>query len=111
MMRQLKPTIPPHPIKDEGVRITCGGVLPSAGIGFVGLSDSRHSNVHRFGAVLGCKPKMSKADVRKAAAMLMDPTITKAEVARHFGVSRMTLNEALKREGYGLNPAARVEAT
>ncbi|WP_022654543.1 hypothetical protein [Aquaspirillum serpens] len=54
---------------------------------------------------------MSKADVRKAAAMLMDPTITKAEVARHFGVSRMTLNEALKREGYGLNPAARVEAT
>lgn len=53
----------------------------------------------------GRKPKLSKADVRKAAAMLMDPEITKTEVAGHFGVTRVTLNEALKREGYPLNPA------
>ena len=54
----------------------------------------------------GRKPKLSKADVRKAAAMLKDPQITKTEAARHFGVTRVTLNEALKREGYPLNPAA-----
>ena len=54
----------------------------------------------------GRKPKMSKADVRKAAAMLKDPQITKTEVAAHFGVTRVTLNDALKREGYPLNPAA-----
>ena len=54
----------------------------------------------------GRKPKMSKADVRKAAAMLRDPQITKTEAAAHFGVTRVTLNEALKREGYPLNPAA-----
>ena len=54
----------------------------------------------------GRKPKMSKADVRKAAAMLKDPQITKTEVAKHFGVTRVTLNEALKREGYPANPAA-----
>ena len=54
----------------------------------------------------GRKPKMSKADVRKAAAMLKDPQITKTEAAEHFGVTRVTLNEALKREGYPLNPAA-----
>ncbi|WP_368857440.1 hypothetical protein [Thiolapillus sp.] len=33
---------------------------------------------------------MSKADVRKAAAMLKDPQMTKTEVAQHFGVSRVT---------------------
>jgi DNA-binding phage protein len=49
---------------------------------------------------------MSKGDVRKAAAMLKDPAVLKSEVAEHFGVSRMTLNESLKREGYPLNPAA-----
>ena len=54
----------------------------------------------------GRKPKMSKADVRKAAAMLRDPQITKTEAAEHFGVTRVTLNESLKREGYPLNPAA-----
>ena len=48
----------------------------------------------------GRKPVMSKADTRKAAAMLSDPNITKAEVARHFSVSRVTLNAALAREGY-----------
>lgn len=42
---------------------------------------------------------MSSADVRKAAAMLADFNITKTEVARHFGVSRVTLNAALEREG------------
>ena len=46
----------------------------------------------------GRKPAMSNADVRKAVAMLMDPLITKTEVAKHFKVSRVTLNAALKRE-------------
>ena len=54
----------------------------------------------------GRKPKLSKPDVRKAAAMLKDPEITKTEVAAHFGVTRVTLNDALKREGFPLNPAA-----
>jgi DNA invertase Pin-like site-specific DNA recombinase len=48
----------------------------------------------------GRKPVMSKADTRKAAAMLSDPAITKAEVAKHFNVSRVTLNAALAREGH-----------
>lgn len=47
----------------------------------------------------GRKPALSPADVRKAAAMLGDADITKAEVARHFGVSRVTLNAALNRAG------------
>ena len=42
--------------------------------------------------------KMSKGDVKKAAAMLLSPAMTKAEVARHFGVSRVTLDAALARE-------------
>ena len=40
---------------------------------------------------------MSDADVKKAAAMLLDPNITKKEVAEHFGVARTTLNASLKR--------------
>ena len=48
----------------------------------------------------GRKPVMSKADTRKAAAMLSDPAITKAEVAKHFSVSRVTLNAALARDGH-----------
>jgi DNA invertase Pin-like site-specific DNA recombinase len=47
----------------------------------------------------GRKPALSPTDVRKAAAMLSDPNITKAEVARHFSVSRVTLNAALARAG------------
>lgn len=43
----------------------------------------------------GRKPAMTQADVKKASAMLLDPCVTKAEVARHFGVSRPTLNKAL----------------
>jgi len=54
----------------------------------------------------GRKSKLSKADVRKAAAMLLDPLMTKTEVAKHFDVSRVTLNLALEREGYPQNPAA-----
>jgi len=53
----------------------------------------------------GRKPKMSKSDVKKAAAMLLDPTVTKTEVAEHFQVTRVTLNDSLIREGYPLNPA------
>lgn len=48
----------------------------------------------------GRRPKMTKADARKAAAMLSDATVTKAEVAEHFGVTRMTLNTSLSRHGY-----------
>lgn len=48
----------------------------------------------------GRKSSLSPADVRKAAAMLADPLITKTEVASHFGVSRVTLNAALARDGY-----------
>jgi DNA invertase Pin-like site-specific DNA recombinase len=55
----------------------------------------------------GRKPVMSKADTRKAAAMLSDPNITKAEVAKHFSVSRATLNAALAREGYAGAGSAR----
>lgn len=58
------------------------------------------------GRVGGRKPKLSKADVKKAAAMLRDPTVTKTEVAQHFKTTRVTLNDALKREGYPLNPAS-----
>ncbi|EGR0986876.1 DNA invertase [Vibrio parahaemolyticus] len=43
----------------------------------------------------GRKAKMSSADVRKAQAMLLDPTVTKTEVAEHFCVSRPTLNKYL----------------
>ncbi|MFA0562748.1 recombinase family protein [Vibrio sp. 10N.222.51.C8] len=43
----------------------------------------------------GRRPSMSKPDIRKANAMLLDPMVTKAEVAKHFGVSRPTLNRAL----------------
>lgn len=48
----------------------------------------------------GRKPSMSKADIRKAAAMLKDPNITKKEVAAHFKISRITLNKSLAREGF-----------
>lgn len=58
------------------------------------------------GRMGGRRVKMSKADVRKAAAMLLDPLMTKTEVAKHFDVTRVTLNLALKREGYPQNPAA-----
>ena len=55
----------------------------------------------------GRKPVMSKADTRKAAAMLSDPNITKTEVAKHFSVSRVTLNAAQAREGYAATGSAR----
>lgn len=53
----------------------------------------------------GRKAKLNKNDVRKAAAMLHDPLMTKTEVAKHFGVTRVTLNLALEREGFPQNPA------
>ncbi|MEW8509141.1 MAG: recombinase family protein [Candidatus Thiodiazotropha sp.] len=56
----------------------------------------------------GRQPKMSKNDIKKAAAMLQNPDITKTEVAEHFGVSRVTLNAALNREGYPENPAGQL---
>jgi DNA invertase Pin-like site-specific DNA recombinase len=53
----------------------------------------------------GRKPKLSKANTRKAAAMLSDPTMTKTEVAQLFSVTRATLNGAFNRAGYPPNPA------
>lgn len=50
----------------------------------------------------GRRPAMSTSDTKKAAAMLSDPMMTKAEVAKHFKVSRTTLNASLKREGFSL---------
>lgn len=52
----------------------------------------------------GRKVKLSKTDTRKVAAMLTDPMMTKTEVAKHFGVTRVTLNAALERDGYPQNP-------
>lgn len=54
----------------------------------------------------GRKVKLDKSDVRKAAAMLLDPLMTKTEVAQHFEVSRVTLDAALKRENYLQHDAA-----
>ena len=44
----------------------------------------------------GRKAKLTAADIKKTKAMLMDPEMTKAEVAEHFKVSRPTLNKWLK---------------
>ena len=57
------------------------------------------------GRLGGRKTKLSADDVRKAAAMLLDPYMTKAEVAKHFKVSRVTLNAALDRAGLDPKPA------
>ncbi|KJY97654.1 recombinase family protein [Pseudoalteromonas ruthenica] len=43
----------------------------------------------------GRKAKLTSSDIKKAQAMLLDPAMTKAEVAKHFDVSRPTLNKAL----------------
>lgn len=58
------------------------------------------------GRMGGRKAKLTKSDTRKAAAMLSDPMMTKTEVAKHFSVTRVTLNAALERDGYPQNPAA-----
>lgn len=41
--------------------------------------------------------KLTSDQIRKAKAMLSDPEMTKTEVAKHFGVSRATLNTTLSR--------------
>jgi len=46
----------------------------------------------------GRKQKLTSNDIKKAHAMLLDPNMTKAEVAKHFEVSRPTLNKALSNE-------------
>ncbi len=40
--------------------------------------------------------KLTKAQAKKASAMLSDLSITKTEVAKHFGVTRATLNKSLE---------------
>lgn len=54
------------------------------------------------GRVGGRKPALSDSDVKKAAAMLSDPMISKTDVAKHFKVSRTTLNAALTRNGFNI---------
>lgn len=44
----------------------------------------------------GRPPKMSLEDIRMARVMLSEPGVTKVEVARHFNVSRVTLDKALR---------------
>ena len=39
----------------------------------------------------GRPPKLSNSQIKNAKAMLLDPQMTKAEVARHFAVSRTTV--------------------
>lgn len=39
--------------------------------------------------------KLSTNQINKARAMLLDPNITKTDVAKHFNVTRVTLNKAL----------------
>lgn len=46
----------------------------------------------------GHPPTMSASDIKKAAAILADLMITEADVAKHFKVSRTTLNASLQRE-------------
>lgn len=44
----------------------------------------------------GGRPRaLSKSQIKKAKAMLLDPLITKTEVAKHFNVTRSTLNKSL----------------
>ncbi|WP_368662599.1 helix-turn-helix domain-containing protein [Acinetobacter geminorum] len=43
------------------------------------------------------KLSIPEKDIKKAQAMLRDPQITKTEVAKHFGVSRVTLNSSLNK--------------
>jgi len=45
----------------------------------------------------GRKAKMTPSDIKKAKAMLLDPEVTKSEVAKHFNVSRPTLNKSLEK--------------
>ena len=46
----------------------------------------------------GGRPRaLTEQQAKKAHAMLRDPTITKTEVAKHFNVTRATLNTSLKR--------------
>lgn len=47
------------------------------------------------GRIGGRRAKLTSSDIKKAQAMLLDPTVTKSEVAAHFGVSRPTLNKSL----------------
>lgn len=47
----------------------------------------------------GRPPALNAQDTRIAASMLLDPRITKKEVADRFGVTRATLNSSLKRAG------------
>lgn len=46
----------------------------------------------------GRRAKLTSTDIKKAKAMLLDPNMTKAEVATHFNVSRPTLNKWLDEE-------------
>lgn len=53
----------------------------------------------------GRKIKLSKSDIKKAQAMLLDSTVTKTDVANHFGISRPTLNKYLTSVGKPEQPS------
>lgn len=44
----------------------------------------------------GRKPAMTPKEAKLATSMLLSDSVTKTEVAKHFGVSRPTLDKALK---------------
>ncbi len=50
----------------------------------------------RKGIRVGRRPAMTDKQAKKASEMLQAKTITKQEVAKYFGVSRPTLDKALK---------------
>ncbi len=43
--------------------------------------------------------RLSPDQVRKAKAMLLDPDMTRRKIARHFQVTRVTLDNALAKTG------------
>ncbi|MGK0270654.1 MAG: DNA invertase Pin-like site-specific DNA recombinase [Cocleimonas sp.] len=53
----------------------------------------------------GRKVKLTKGEIKKAQAMLLDSSVTKTDVATHFGISRPTLNKYLTSTGEADQPS------
>ena len=49
----------------------------------------------------GRPEKLTTKEIAKAKAMLLDPAITKTEVAKHFSVTRATLDRYLNKNWLG----------
>jgi DNA invertase Pin-like site-specific DNA recombinase len=91
----------------EAIDTTCSGGLVVFHL-FGALAEFEHSVIRERtlnglqaararGRKGGRRPSLTHRDIRRALEMLRDPTMTKTEVARHFGVSRVTLNASLAR--------------